>query len=83
MTDVKPPTFTPHTDPLRAGREALARHAWLEAFEQLSQADRDGDLSAGADLEAVALASFRRPHSKWPMPGPSRPPAPARQRSRA
>ena len=63
MTDVKPPTFTPHADPLRAGRDALARHAWLEAFEQLSQADRDGGLSAGADLEALALASFFGAHA--------------------
>ena len=63
MTDVKPPTFTPHTDPVRAGREALARHAWLEAFEQLSQADRDGGLSAGTDLEALALASFFGAHA--------------------
>ena len=63
MTDVKPPTFTPHLDPLRAGRDALARHAWLEAFEQLSQADRDGGLSAGTDLEALALASFFGAHA--------------------
>ena len=63
MTDVKPPTFTPHADPLSAGRDALARHAWLEAFEQLSQADRDGGLSAGADLEALALASFFGAHA--------------------
>jgi tetratricopeptide (TPR) repeat protein len=63
MTDVKPPTFTPHTDPVRAGRDALARHAWLEAFEQLSQADREGDLS-GADLEALALASFFGAHAE-------------------
>jgi class 3 adenylate cyclase len=62
MTEVKPPTFTPHGDPVRAGREALARHAWLEAFEQLSLADRDGDLS-GADLEALALASFFGAHA--------------------
>ena len=63
MTDVKPPTFAPHTDPLRAGRASLARHAWLEAFEQLSQADRDGGLSAGDDLEALALASFFGAHA--------------------
>jgi class 3 adenylate cyclase len=63
MTDVKPPTFTPYADPLRAGRAALARHAWLEAFEQLSQADRDGGLSAGDDLEALALASFFGAHA--------------------
>ena len=41
----------------------MARHAWLEAFEQLSQADRDGGLSAGADLEALALASFFGAHA--------------------
>jgi class 3 adenylate cyclase len=35
----------------------MERHAWQEAFDQLSQADRDGPLS-GADLEALALAAF-------------------------
>jgi class 3 adenylate cyclase len=44
-------------DPLEAGRDALGRHAWQEAFDQLSQADREGPLS-GADLEALALAAF-------------------------
>jgi class 3 adenylate cyclase len=44
-------------DPLEAGRDALDRHAWQEAFDQLSQADLAGRLS-GADLEALALAAF-------------------------
>ena len=44
-------------DPLEAGRDALGRHAWQEAFDQLSQADRAGQLS-GADLESLALAAF-------------------------
>ncbi|HET9458213.1 MAG TPA: adenylate/guanylate cyclase domain-containing protein [Candidatus Limnocylindrales bacterium] len=44
-------------DPLLAGREALARHAWQEAFDRLSEADRAGGLS-GADLEALAMSAF-------------------------
>ena len=36
---------------------ALGRHKWPEAFEQLTAADRDGQLS-GADLESLALAAF-------------------------
>jgi class 3 adenylate cyclase len=56
MTEVSPPTSAT-ADPLHAGRDALARHAWPEAFEQLSQADRNGPLS-GADLEGLALAAF-------------------------
>ncbi len=53
MSEVMPPVV----DPVQAGREALGRHAWQEAFDQLSQADRDGALS-GSDLEALALAAF-------------------------
>lgn len=41
---------------IAAGREALERHAWTEAFQSLSQADIAGDLSA-ADLEALAEAA--------------------------
>jgi class 3 adenylate cyclase len=56
MTDSPPsPVATP--DPLQAGRQALARHAWPEAFEHLSAADRDGVLTA-ADLESLAMAAF-------------------------
>ena len=47
----------PVTDPLAAGREALARHDWQDGFDLLSQADRDGQLS-GADLESLASAAF-------------------------
>jgi class 3 adenylate cyclase len=47
----------PIADPLQAGRDALARHAWPEAFDLLSEADRAGPLP-GADLEALAFASF-------------------------
>ncbi len=53
MSEVMPPVV----DPVQAGRDALGRHAWQEAFDQLSQADRDGALS-GSDLEALALAAF-------------------------
>jgi class 3 adenylate cyclase len=57
MTEVTSPASAAPADSLQAGREALARHDWQEAFELLSQADRDGPLS-GADLEALGLASF-------------------------
>ena len=57
MSDVMPSTSAAAADPVSLGREALVRHAWPEAFEQLSQGDRDGLLS-GADLEALALAAF-------------------------
>ena len=60
MTEVSPPTSAT-ADPLRSGRDALVRHAWLEAFEQLSLADRDGAMS-GADLEGLALAAFFAAH---------------------
>jgi class 3 adenylate cyclase len=60
------PTEHPPSDPLRAGRDASARHAWQEAFDLLSQADSEaqgaripeaGGLS-GADLEALGEAAF-------------------------
>ena len=57
MTESAPPVDPATTDPLTAGRVALARNAWPEAFELLSRADREGSLS-GADLEALAVASF-------------------------
>jgi class 3 adenylate cyclase len=56
MTD-SPPSVVATPDPLQAGREALARHAWPQAFELLSAADRHGDLTA-ADLESLAMAAF-------------------------
>jgi len=57
MSDVRQPTPAAPADPMRAGREALARHAWPEAFELLSEADRAGELTA-ADLESLAIAAF-------------------------
>ena len=42
---------------VRAGRDALARHAWPEAYELLARADREGTL-AGTDLEALGEAAF-------------------------
>ncbi len=53
MSEVMPPVV----DPVQAGRDALGRHAWQEAFDQLSAADQEGQLK-GADLEALALAAF-------------------------
>ena len=58
MSDQLAPAADPASeDPLLAGREALRRHAWQEAFDRLSEADRAGDL-AGADLEALAVSAF-------------------------
>jgi class 3 adenylate cyclase len=45
------------SEPLKAGREAFARHAWQEAFDWLSEADGAEGLPAD-DLEALALAAF-------------------------
>ena len=61
MSDAPPTSATP-PEPLRAGLDALLRHAWVEAFEQLSKADREGQLN-GADLESLALASFFGAHA--------------------
>jgi len=44
-------------DPLIAGREALGRHAWQEAFDFFLRADEDGTLT-GSDLETFAEAAF-------------------------
>jgi class 3 adenylate cyclase len=57
MSESTLPAEPTASDPGRAGHEALARHAWQEAFELLSRADREGRLS-GSDLEALAEASF-------------------------
>jgi len=46
------------TDPLAAGREAIARHAWAEAFELLSAADAEGGGLEPEDLEALAEAAW-------------------------
>ncbi len=57
MTEGAAPVEPSAADPLIAGREALGRHAWQEAFELLSRADDEGTLS-GADLESLAEAAF-------------------------
>jgi class 3 adenylate cyclase len=57
MADTAIPDPGPTADPLAAGRAALARHAWQEAFDRLSEADGLGLLGAD-DLEALATASF-------------------------
>lgn len=62
MSEVSSPTSAPVADPLQAGREALARHAWPEAFELLSRADRETQLT-GADLENLAEAAFFAAHA--------------------
>jgi len=56
MGKVKPASTVP-ADPVLAGRAAIARHAWTEAFDLLSQADQAGAL-APADLESLGLAAF-------------------------
>ena len=62
MTSRAAPDQPPVADSLQAGREALARHAWPEAFELLSAADRESSLS-GADLEGLAEAAFFDAHA--------------------
>jgi class 3 adenylate cyclase len=51
------PVDSPTRDLMAEGREALGRHAWQEAFELFSQADRDGHLS-GPELESLAGAAW-------------------------
>ena len=62
MSEAVPPISAAVVDPLQMGRDALSRHAWPEAFELLSQADREIQLSA-VDLEAFALAAFFAAHA--------------------
>jgi class 3 adenylate cyclase len=49
-------------DHLRAGRDALARHAWDEAFEHLQAADQAGDLNADG-LRDLGWAAWWAGHS--------------------
>jgi class 3 adenylate cyclase len=57
MTESAPPAGSTSTDPLLAGRAAIAGHAWREAFDLFSRADRERSL-AGADLESFSQAAF-------------------------
>jgi class 3 adenylate cyclase len=45
-------------DPLAAGRDAIARHAWSDAFELLRAADAEGRALEPGDLEALAEAAW-------------------------
>ena len=47
---------TPADDALVAGRAAIERHAWREAFDRLGEADAASPLR-GADLESLATAA--------------------------
>jgi class 3 adenylate cyclase len=49
-------------DHLQVGRDALSRHAWQEAFEELSAAEQERSLS-GPDLESLAEAAFFAAHA--------------------
>ncbi len=57
MTDEVVPAVVAGGDLPERGRDALRRHAWQDAFDLLSTADREAGLS-GADLEALAEAAF-------------------------
>jgi class 3 adenylate cyclase len=45
-------------DSVTAGRDAIRRNAWAEAFQLLSEADAAGDELAPEDLEALGEASW-------------------------
>jgi class 3 adenylate cyclase len=47
----------PAADPVEQGRNALARHAWQEAYDALAEADRSGLLS-GEGLRMLAEAAW-------------------------
>jgi len=61
MGEVDPGGSAAAEDRARAGREALGRHDWQLAFDELSRADREGALT-GDELEALALAAFFAAH---------------------
>ncbi|HYM82914.1 MAG TPA: hypothetical protein VEY67_02030, partial [Candidatus Dormibacteraeota bacterium] len=57
MTGELVPAVGSAPDALLAGRDALRRHAWSEAYELLSRADAEAAL-AGEDIEALAEAAY-------------------------
>jgi class 3 adenylate cyclase len=57
MTESVLPTEPSAGDPLLAARVAFDSHAWREAFDLLSSADREASLSA-PDLESFSQAAF-------------------------
>jgi DNA-binding NarL/FixJ family response regulator len=48
-------------DAVASGRDALAQHAWEEAYETLSEADTSGSLN-GEGLELIASAAYWSAH---------------------
>ena len=62
MSELTAPTQSEVPEALRVGRAAFARHAWREAFEELSQADETTTLE-GPDLESLAVAAFFAGHA--------------------
>jgi len=49
-------------DPIAAGRDALKRHAWAEAYDVLSEADRTRSLT-GEGLGMLGWASYWTDHA--------------------
>jgi len=56
-----PDVSRPSHDLVEAGRDALQRHQWQEAYEALSEADGQGSLS-GEGLELLAHAAWWNAH---------------------
>jgi class 3 adenylate cyclase len=56
-----PPMSRVADDAVQAGRDALERHAWDEAYQILTQADRAGSLT-GEGLELLAWAAYWTAH---------------------
>ena len=52
----------PTIDPIQAGRDALTRRRWAEAYDLLTRADLASGLS-GDDLELLATAAFFAAHA--------------------
>jgi class 3 adenylate cyclase len=57
VTEPAAPIEASSPDLVQAGRKALARHGWQEAFDLLERADRETALT-GPALEALAEAAF-------------------------
>ena len=60
MSEITPP-IPIFRDPVEAGRDALARHAWTEAYDQLTLADSQSPLGGG-DLESLSQAAVFSAH---------------------
>jgi class 3 adenylate cyclase len=56
-----PVVSRPRDELIEAGRDALQRHQWQDAYDALSEADGQGSL-AGADLELLAWAAYWSAH---------------------